>query len=161
MEIREEIVADHEAVRAVHNSAFGQSTEATLVDALRRDGDAEISLVAVVGDAVIGHIMLSRLTAPVRALALAPVAVAPSHQNNGVGSKLILESLKRAKAQGWEAVFVLGEPAYYSRFGFSADIAQAFISPYAGPYFMALELVDDALVGKGEAVGYAQAFSAL
>lgn len=161
MDVREEIATDYDAVRTVIEAAFGQPAEADLVDALRRDGDAEISLVAVEGDAIVGQILLSRMTAPVRALGLAPVSVMPSHQGIGVGSKLIQESLALAKAKGWEAVFLLGDPGYYSRFGFRTDTAEVFTSPYAGPYFMALELVDGALTDKDGDVGYARAFAAL
>ena len=161
MDVRAELTSDHDAVHTVVEAAFGQPAEADLVDALRRDGDVEISLVAVEGDAVIGHILLSRMAAPVRALGLAPVSVLPGHQGKGVGSKLIQESLTLAKADGWEAVFLLGDPAYYSRFGFRTDIAESFASPYAGPYFMALELADGALVGKAGDVGYPRAFAAM
>lgn len=148
-------------MRAVIEAAFGQPAEADLVDALRRDGDVEISLVAVEGEAVVGQVLLSKMTAPVRALGLAPVSVLPSHQGKGVGVRLIQESLTLAKNKGWEAVFLLGDPAYYSRFGFRTDIAEAFTSPYAGPYFMALELVEGVLAGKDGDVGYAGAFAAL
>jgi len=161
VEVREEIASDHDAVRMVVEAAFGQPAEADLVDALRRDGDVEISLVAVDGDTVIGHILLSKMTAPVRALGLAPVSVLPDHQNKGIGSRLIEECLSLAKAKGWQAVFLLGDPDYYSRFGFRTDFAGAFASPYAGPYFMALELVDGALADKNGDVGYARAFAAL
>lgn len=161
MDVREEIASDHDAVRAVIEAAFGQPAEADLADALRRDGDVEISLVTVEGDAVVGQILLSKMTAPVRALGLAPVSVLPSHQGKGVGVRLIQESLTLAKNKGWEAVFLLGDPAYYSRFGFRTDIAEAFASPYAGPYFMALELEEGALAGKNGDVGYAGAFAAL
>lgn len=161
MDVREEIDSDHDAVRMVVEAAFGQPSEAALVDALRHDGDAEISLVEVEGDTVIGHILLSGMTAPVRALGLAPVSVTSDHQGGGVGSRLIRDGLKLAKTRGWEAVFLLGEPGYYSRFGFRADIAEAFASPYAGPYFIALELVGGALSGNGGEVAYARAFAAL
>lgn len=161
MDVREEITSDYDAVRVVIEAAFGQPAEADLVDALRRDGDVEISLVAVEGDAVVGQILLSKMTAPVRALGLAPVSVLPSHQGKGIGVRLIEESLTLATNKGWEAVFLLGDPAYYSRFGFRTDIAEAFTSPYAGPYFMALELVEGVLAGKDGDVGYAGAFAAL
>ena len=105
--------------------------------------------------------MLSKMIAPIRALALAPVSVVPSHQGKGIGSRLIRESLKFAKARSWEAVFVLGDPDYYSRFGFRIDIAEAFNSSYAGPYFMVLELVEKALEGKSGDVIYASAFAVL
>ena len=161
MEVREEVATDHDAVRSIVEAAFGQRNEAALVDALRREGDAAISLVAIESGAVIGHIMLSRMTAPLRALGLAPVSVSPRHQRRGGGSRLIQESLRLATAEGWEAVFLLGDPGYYSRFGFRADLAAAFASPYAGPHFMALELVESALAGKGGDVAYAHAFAAL
>ncbi|NKB48275.1 MAG: GNAT family N-acetyltransferase [Alphaproteobacteria bacterium] len=161
MDVREEVAADRDAVRTVIEAAFGGTAEAGLVDALRRDGDVEISLVAVDGDAVVGHILLSRMTAPVRALGLAPVSVMPNRQGRGVGSRLIEDGLTQAKARGWEAVFVLGEPDYYSRFGFRTDSAEVFASPFAGPYFMARELVDGALEGRHGDVGYAPAFDAL
>ncbi|MDJ0951427.1 MAG: N-acetyltransferase [Alphaproteobacteria bacterium] len=161
MDVRDEGDADHGAVRAVVRAAFGQPAETDLVDALRRDGDAVIALVAVCDGAIVGHIMLSRMTAPVRALGLAPVAVLPDQQGQGIGSRLIRESLNRAAAQGWAAVFVVGEPGYYARFGFRADLADRFASPYAGPHFMALELVDGALEGKSGAVAFSPAFAAL
>ena len=161
MDVREEIDTDHDDVRAVVVAAFGQPTEAALVDALRRDGDAEISLVAIEDNDVIWHIMLSAVTAPVRAVALAPVSVMLSHQGRGIGSILIRESLKLAKSRTWQAVFVLGEPDYYSRFGFRTDIAAAFASPYSGPYFMALDLTGGALAGKSGSIAYASAFAAL
>ena len=161
MEVRAELTSDHDVVRTVVEAAFGQPAEADLVDALRRDGDVEISLVAVEGDAVIGHILLSRMTAPVRALGLAPVSVLPGHQGKGVGSMLIQQSLMLAKADGWEAVFLLGDPAYYSRFGFHADTAEAFSSPYAGSYFMVLELAEGSLAGKAGDIGYPRAFAAM
>lgn len=161
MDVRQEIDTDHDEVRAVVKAAFGGSSEATLVDSLRRDGDAEISLVATSGDDVVGHIMLSKMVAPIRALGLAPVSVVPNHQGKGVGSTLIRESLELAKAGGWEAVFVLGEPSYYSRFGFRTDMAKAFSSPYSGRHFMVVELSEGALGGKNGDVAYASGFSVL
>jgi putative acetyltransferase len=74
---------------------------------------------------------------------------------------LIREILKLARARGWEAVFVVGAPEYYSRFGFCADFAKAFASPYAGPNFMALELVEEVLQSKSGDVAYAPAFAAV
>ena len=161
MKIREEQDRDHIAVRAVVEAAFGQPSEAVLVDALRREGAAEISLVACHGVDVVGHIMLSKMAAPPRALGLGPLSVLPGHQGMAVGSSLVRDSLSRAKSRGWEAVFVLGDPAYYGRFGFRADAAKGFASPYAGPYFMVLELVEGALQGKSGKVAYASAFAKL
>ncbi|MHA1568067.1 MAG: GNAT family N-acetyltransferase [Alphaproteobacteria bacterium] len=161
MDVREEKDTDHDDVRTVVEAAFGRPSEATLVDSLRRDGDARISLVAISGGDIIGHIMLSTMTAPIRALGLAPVSVMPNHQGKGTGSRLIRESLRLAKDGNWEAVFLLGEPEFYARFGFRTDIASTFASPYAGPYFMALELAQGALKGKSGDLAYASAFASL
>lgn len=134
--------SDLNAVRALHLAAFSSGGEADLVDALRKSGDAVISLVAKDGGKVTGHILFSRLEAPMRALALAPVAVLPAYQKKGIGSLLIREGLRRAEKEGWQSVFVLGNPAYYVRFGFDVRAAQDYDCVYAGPYFMALHLVD-------------------
>lgn len=160
MAIREETSADHAAVRRVVEAAFEQAVEADLVDRLRADGDAAISLVAIADERIVGHILFSPLGAPFRALALAPVAVSPERQGSGIGSALIRSGLDRARAAGWQGVFVLGEPAFYRRFGFDPELAAGFQSPYAGPYFMALAL-RGALPATSGPVDYAPAFSAL
>lgn len=160
MAIREEASADHAAVRQVVADAFGQAVEADLVDRLRADGNAALSLVAVEDGRVIGHILFSPLEAPMRALALAPVAVVPARQRSGIGTALIEAGLDRARAAGWEAVFVLGEPAFYRRFGFDPALAAGFQSPYAGPYFMVLPLSAPLPATSGP-VEYAPAFAAL
>lgn len=64
----------------------------------------------------------------------------PERQGRGIGSALIREGLARAEAGGWRGVFGLGEPAYYRRFGFDAEAARGFASPYAGPFLMVLPL---------------------
>jgi putative acetyltransferase len=156
---------DAEAIRAVHLAAFPTAAEADLVDRLERDGDVAISLVAEAQGEVVGHVLLSRMrvTAPeraYRALGLGPVGVTPPYQRGGIGSELILGALGVAGATGEELVFVLGEPEYYGRFGFSAETAAPFASPYAGPFLMALALGEVALPGSGTAE-YARAFATL
>jgi putative acetyltransferase len=120
-----------------------------LVDALRLSGDSVISLVAEQAGRVVGHVLLSRLGAPMRALALAPVGVLPDHQGQGIGSALIRAALERAQDQGIAAVFVVGEPAFYQRFGFSVGAARAYDCPYASDYFMIRALVSDPLPTTG------------
>jgi putative acetyltransferase len=165
MVIREAEAADHEAIRALTDEAFGGSSEAALVDRLRAENLAAVELVATEGPAVLGHILFSRLSVvsgerPVRALAAAPTAVIPHRQRRGIGGRLVREGPRHAAAHGWEAVFVLGHPAYYPRFGFSAALARKFKAPFAGEAFMALELVPGALsVGTGRVV-YPDAFGA-
>jgi putative acetyltransferase len=160
MILRDELPADHAAIWQVVHAAFGSAGEADLVDRLRADGDVAVSLVAVEGEAIVGHVLLSRMQAPFRALGLAPVSVRPDRQRSGVGSALVREALARAKAEGFEAVFVLGDPAYYGRFGFDPATAQGFASPYAGPHLMAVALTGPLPVTSGR-VDYAPAFAAL
>ena len=132
---------------------------------LAADGDLVISMVAVAAEKVVGHVALSRMSvfadgAAVRALGLGPVAVVPERQRSGIGAALIEAGLEEAARAGVEIVFVLGEPAYYSRFGFDAAGARPFASPYAGPYFMALTLTDMVAAREGRA-DYAPAFARL
>jgi len=161
MIIRDETGHDASAVRRVVVAAFDRAVEAGLVDALRQSGDAVISLVAEDGGEIIGHILFSKLHAPDQCLALAPVSVTPSRQNQGIGSRLIREGLARAKRDGWQAVFLLGEPDYYGRFGFDAAMADKFDTEYPKPYFLALEFALGALGGRTGAVIYAPPFLAL
>lgn len=161
MIVRDETRKDESAVRQVIVAAFDQTAEADLVDALRETGDAVISLVAEDDDGIVGHILFSKLQAPDRCIALAPVSVSPGRQNQGVGSKLIRDGLARAKNDGWQGVFLLGEPEYYGRFGFDATTADKFETSYPKPYFLALELTPQALSGHSGAVIYAPPFDAL
>ena len=109
---------------------------------------------------MISHILFSPMVAPFRALGLAPVATAATHRRRGIAARLIGDGLARARRDGWEGVFVLGDPAYYGRFGFDAGLAAGFSSPYAGAHFMALALERDLPTLEGE-VAYALAFAAL
>jgi putative acetyltransferase len=160
MPIRDEAGADHAAVRRLHRFAFGGDAEGRLVDALRRSGAVAISLVAEAEGAVVGHVLLSRLDAPERALALAPLAVLPDRQRRGVGSALVRAALAHARHEGWAAIFVLGDPAYYARFGFDAEPARGYASPYAGEHFMMLPLRPASPPAVG-AVVYPAPFAAL
>jgi putative acetyltransferase len=160
MIIRQEEQADRPAVRALIEAAFPTPAEARLVDQLRADGDAEIALVAVDDEVVVGHVMFSRMTAEFGALGLAPVAVLPDRQRSGVGSLLVTRGLAWAEAGGWKIVFVLGDPAYYRRFGFDPALASGCISPYAGPHLMALSLTQPMPKLSGK-IDYAPAFGAL
>ncbi len=131
---------DAGGIRTVHLSAFGQPAESRLVDLLTAGGHVALSIVADLGVAIVGHVLLSRLDSPEGALALAPLAVLPSHQRLGIGSTLVETAINLARKRGATAIFVLGDPASYSRFGFSVAAARPFPSPYAGEHFMALML---------------------
>ena len=161
MNIRGETSDDTPAIRRVAEAAFAQSDEADLIDALRAAGDIALSLVAEDGDRILGQVTFSRLQAPSKCLAIGPVSVHPDNQSKGIGSELIRKGLELAKNADWQAVFLLGEPAYYERFGFSVDAAAEFETPYPKPYFMALELVTGSLEHLSGDVSYASAFLAL
>lgn len=136
MIVRDEAEEDRAAVRAVVGAAFARRSEADLVDALMLAGAAAISLVAEDAGEIVGHVMLSVLDAPMPALALAPLAVKPARQRSGVGSRLVMAALEAASERGWPAVLVLGDPAYYRRFGFGAEPARGFDCKYAGEHLM-------------------------
>jgi putative acetyltransferase len=161
MLIRFETPSDSAAIRLLHDAAFGQPAEGLLVDALRENGDIVFSLLAVENGCLAGHVMLSRMRAPFRAVGLGPVAVMPARQRKGLGSRLIKTGLGLAEIDGWDAVFVVGDPAYYGRFGFSPEQASGFQSPYAGPFLMALSLRKGGLPTTSGRIEYAPAFSAL
>lgn len=160
MIIRGETEADRDGIWRVEDAAFPGPGEGNLVDQLRKDGDLCISLVAMDGSEIIGHIAFSVMTAPFRALGLAPVAVSPTRQKVGIGAALIKAGLKQAAGEGWDGVFVLGDPLYYRRFGFDVALAAAFACRYAGDHFMAKALRPALPVLSG-AVDYAPAFAAL
>jgi putative acetyltransferase len=160
---RVEQAADLEAIRTINRRAFGSDDEARLVDALRSQGYLRLSLVAEVAGQTVGHVLFSDLPIEtdrgrVASLALAPVAVLPEFQNRGVGSRLIRQGLDECRRQGHRIVIVLGHPAYYPRFGFSAELARPLDSPYAGDSFMALELVVGALAAVKGRVEYPPPF---
>jgi putative acetyltransferase len=161
--VRDETPSDHAAVRAVVRAAFGRDDEANLVDALHAGGYVRASFVAEHHGETVGHVMFTRLPVEsagsvVETLALAPMAVAPDWQRQGIGSDLIRFALAACRDRGHRAVLVLGHAEYYPRFGFSAALAQRLRSPFPGPNFMALELVPGALDGVEGKVCYAPPF---
>ncbi len=144
--IRPERGGDSQGVRAVLKRAFPTAAEADLVDRLRAGGDLVVSLVAERGG-IDGYVAFARLTLElggrnVPVLGLAPLAVLPERQRQGIGRALVEEGLARARDRGERLVFVLGEPGHYARFGFVP--AERFASAYAGPYFQVLTLGPDA-----------------
>ena len=125
MNLRPAESRDHPAIRRILLSAFPDSSEADLVEQLRGAGHAAIELVAEDGAELVGHILFSPMQAPIRALGLAPVSVPPERQNQGIGGALIRRGHEIARAAGWQAIFVLGEPGYYSRLGYSVSAARS------------------------------------
>jgi putative acetyltransferase len=132
MTIRPETPADRDAVRRVHALAFGRAAEADLVDAMRDAGELACSLVALRDQAVVGHVAFSRARldhgAPV--LALAPLGVLPDERRQGFGSALVREGLRLAEATDAALVVVLGDPAFYARFGFAPAAGYRVRAPF-------------------------------
>lgn len=143
-DIREEKPADAPAIRDVLLAAFPTPAEADLVDALRRSRDIVLSLLASTADRVVGSIVFSRLTlngfTTTRIVALAPLAVHPDFQGQGVALELLRHGHRQLAQHGVALSIVLGDPAYYTRYGYSASEAAAFKTPYDGPHLMAMRL---------------------
>jgi len=152
-------------VLALNRLAFEGEDEARIIEALSRDGLSVLSLVAVDGATVTGHILFSRLAVEVdgrevKAVALAPMAVLPAYQGKGIGSALIRRGLELLAAQDVEAVIVVGHTGFYPRFGFSAERMRHIASPFQGKdAYMGLELKPGALAGKHGACRYPEAFA--
>jgi putative acetyltransferase len=166
IEIRSEKPEDGTAIRHVNEAAFGGSSEARLVEMLRQADKARIELVAVLDGQLVGHILFSPVTIAdarhdFRALGLAPLAVLPSFQRLGIGSGLVRQGLLECKRNGYQVVVVLGNPRYYSRFGFLRASGHWLDNEYnEDDAFMVIELQDGALQEVRGLVKYAPEFHA-
>ncbi|SFF18224.1 putative acetyltransferase [Aureimonas phyllosphaerae] len=147
-------------IETIHATAFGRDEEARLPHAIISAGHDVISVVAVDGDYFVGHALFTALEGAEKALALGPVAIVPDRQGEGIGARLVRHGLDLAQQRGWRSVFVLGDPAFYGRLGFRANLAKGAIVPWAGPNFQALELVPGALAGWAGMLVYPDAFGA-
>jgi len=149
--IRETKKADRTAVLAVIEAAFGQPDEATLVQKMWNQDAIALDLTAEENGAVVGHCAFSIVTADPAlegaALGLAPVSVIPPRQRSGVGAALVETGLDISKTRGASLVVVLGEPEYYSRFGFKPGNAQN-ISWAAIDVGDAFQIIDWAGIGN-------------
>lgn len=115
---------DEAALAALYAAAFPAEDLVPLVRALLREPDTVRSLVAVDDAGLVGHVMITRCGLEGRAEVvslLGPLAVAPDHQRRGIGGRLVCAALEEAASMGATAMLVLGDPAYYGRFGFTAE----------------------------------------
>ncbi|MCG7994507.1 MAG: N-acetyltransferase [Candidatus Thiodiazotropha taylori] len=121
IEIRKEEAKDREAIHQLNSVAFDNGPEAVLVDKLRISCQDYLSFVAVEEGSVIGHILFTPASmedSSAAGMGLAPMAVLPSHQGEGIGSRLVRYGLEYLRDAGCPFVIVLGHPDYYPRFGF-------------------------------------------
>lgn len=164
--IRPEQPKDFSIVFEIHARAFGRPEEAQLVEALRRVANPQISLVAVRDVQVVGHIFFSPVAiegqrSSMQALGLAPMAVAPELQNQGIGSLLVNEGLNVARRMEQNVIVVLGHSDYYPRFGFEIASRKGLRCEFPAPdeAFMVAELIPGALCGVTGIVKYLPEFS--
>lgn len=163
MDIRKEQVGDHIAIAKVTAAAFADvehsdQSEPQIVERLRDAGDLSLSLVAITGDVVVGHVAFSPVVIDGVSngwFGLGPVSVDPAHQGRGIGSALIRNGLDRLRDGGARGCVVLGNPDYYPRFGFERDDGLRYEGAPAG-YFM--RLVFSASPAPTGRVDYAPAF---
>jgi len=164
--IRPEQSDDIPAVRRVHQAAFPSAEEADLVDRLRASGKAAVSLVALDGNEIVGHILFTPVTfdppASVLAMGLAPMAVLPGHEKHGVGRRLVQNGLAECHSRGACLVVVLGDPPYYGRFGFERASRHGLRNEFgAEEEFMVFLLDARAHPTPGTLVKYAPEFAGL
>ncbi len=168
IDIREERAGDIPAVRALNERAFGQPVEADLVDGLRRGCPGLLSLVAVDGREVVGHLLFSPATVEgpkgtVTGMGLAPMAVLPERQRRGIGTALVERGLDLLRARRCPFVIVLGHAAYYPRFGFEPASRRGLGPQWEGvpdEAFMVLVLDPAVMDGAAGTARYRKEFDA-
>ena len=165
IEIRPFSPEDAGDVREVHLRAFdGSSQEPRIVELLHAADKAPVSLVAVLDGRVMAHVLFSPIDLgergpSINTVALAPVGVLPEYQNRGIGSRLIRAGLETCGEAGYDAVVLLGEPGYYSRFGFERASDYGLGNEYGvDEPFMVAPLKSGALDGASGTVRYQPEF---
>lgn len=168
MYIRVETPTDYPAIADLLLAAFEQGDEARLVEKIRLSDRyiPELTLVAEKEGIVVGHILFSYIdlvgaeTLPV--LGLAPLAVHPQYQRQGIGSALVQAGLAKAEEQGEAIAIVLGHPPFYSRFGFEPSVRYGIASPFPVPAeFFMVKFFKPELQGYQGKVVYPSAFAGL
>ncbi len=165
IEIRKEESRDIDSIFELNSLAFESNSEARLVNNLRDKGLLILSLVAIVDGKLMGHIAFSPMRIPsfdqLKLVGLAPMAVHPSLQRKGIGTKLVKEGLRELERSNVDAVFLLGHKEYYPRFGFVPSFSSFGIkSKYDVPddVFMAMELKSNTLSRVNGLIEYSKEF---
>jgi putative acetyltransferase len=168
LRIRPEKPADYPAIKRINDLAFGQQNEGVLIEKLRLEPAyiRDFSLVALLQGKPVGHILFFPVNIENGAhgtpsLSLAPMAVDPEYQNQGIGSRLVKYGLQRALKAGFSSVVVLGHPNFYPRFGFVPASRWGITSPWEVPddAFMAMELSGGSLDGVSGKVFFSSVFN--
>ncbi|MEH2203764.1 MAG: N-acetyltransferase [Nostoc sp.] len=165
IDIRCETLSNYTAIAEMNTLAFGQENEAKLVEKIRNSDRyiSNLSLVAEVENVIVGHILFSYIDLvceeTLQVLGLAPLAVRPQFQRQGIGSALIKAGLEIAEAKEETIVIVLGHPHFYTRFGFQPSVVYEIESPFPVPeeFFMVKALQSYQKQYKGKVV-YPAAF---
>jgi len=163
--IRPETESDSGTIHRVHAAAFETDAEARLVDALRENSKLIVSLAAELDGEIAGHIAFSPVTvndADVGGIGLAPVAVLPAHQREGIGGALIRAGIDECDRLGYGFIVLLGHPEYYPRFGFKKASDYKLDNEYgADDAFMAYEIKKGSIPNDGGLIKYATEFAEL
>ncbi len=164
--IRQEVKEDYKRVYEINEMAFGQENESKLIEKIRRGPNfvPELSLVAEKDNEIVGHILFSKIKivgeSEFETLMLAPIAVIPELQKQGVGGKLIKKGIEKAKELEFDSIIVVGHKDYYPKFGFQKASQWGVQCPFEVPdgAFMAIELTEKALENKAGVVLFPQEF---
>ena len=164
--IREELPEDTAAIRVVNEKAFGQPAEADIIDALRERCPDRLSLVAAADNRIVGHILFSPVTVEqggkeLRGMGLAPMAVLPEYQRQGIGSRLVRAGIAVLREDSCPFVIVLGHAEYYPRFGFVPASTHGLLCQWEGvpdDAFMVLVLDETSMTGVSGIARYRDEF---
>jgi putative acetyltransferase len=165
--VRGETPTDHRGITLINDLAFGQKQEGILVEKLRKKAlfDPRLSLVAMEGDHMVGHILFFPVTIDsednsAETLSLGPMSVHPDFQRSGIGKMLVRSGLDVAKRLGYRSVVVLGHPEYYPKFGFIKASLYNIKDPFDAPgeAMMAIELDAGSLGFGGGVISYPPEF---
>ena len=155
LNIRKEERGDIGIIRHVNKQAFGQEDEADIIEKLRKRNILSISLVALDGGEIVGHIAFSPVIiesadSSFQAMALGPMSILPEHQRRGIGSRLVRAGLEECRNLGHDIAVLVGHPEYYPRFGFVPARPKGIKCEFEAPdeAWMVVELGENALAGR-------------